>query len=1027
MFCNYKSKLVIIFSMIEFIFPQFGKNIVQYDKFEWEFIQTEHFDIYYYNSNKTQAEIVAHYSEKAYDHIKTMIGWDLQKRSDIILYNSHNDFQQTNVVGMYMEEGIGGVTELLKNRMVIPFDGSLSELKHVIYHELVHVFINDGIYGGSLMNMVRSGNVRIPLWMNEGLAEYLAEKWSVNSDMWMRDISINSEQFIDIPYLNGYLAYRGGQSVWKYITYKWGDECIAEIFNNIKKHGDTNKGIEYTLGVDIKELNKQWHTYLKKQYWPDIENRDDIRDIARQLTNHEELYNSYNIAPSISPDGTKAAIYSNVNGEMSIYIISMIDGKFLSKIISGQITSEIEELHILKPGISWSHSGSQIVFAAKSGDSDALFIVDVDNPKNRIKKVFDIEGIFRPTWNPTKNQIAFIGNNGNSSDIYIYNLDSDLLLNITDDIFSDIQVTWSPDGESLLFVSDRGNNVVLKQNFDIISILNMNYDNSDIYKYTNNGSVIRLTETLYNETYPSYSSDGEMIAFISDESGINNIYITEDEFKSSKAITNIMTGITQLNWSTNNQLIFTGFYKSGYDVFVISNIKQLINSDIEIPLSKWKNDSDITLLRDTVDSFSTNTNYDHFIFNQDNFTTNYPKFSLDKELLLDSLGNHISYDYKTRFTLDYAQASYVFDLFEGGQGMGVFYFSDILGNHQLALQTSLVIDVEQSDIYFQYRYLENKINLEASFYNYSYFTDIYSGENPFETVYDINRDFGLGIKFESPFSKFSRMEWGFYFNHLAKKNMEYNSFTGDQYSDYDTTYTIIKPSVKYVWDNTRPFYIYNVAGFRINIGYEYSPDIRANDFNYHKLEIDARNYFELSYNNKISLATRFYIGKSWGDNPRIFGVGGSPAFFHGDNQLINTTYQEYVMVGEYEFWSMNNLQFPVRGYNIGQKYGQNAMLFNFELRFPFLLYYFPTVKYVGQIFGVMFVDVGVAWNDNFPSFSTKSNWDLNDNVGWIMSYGFGPRFILFGMPWKLDYAWQYNPYDGEISSDKWYLSIGLDF
>ena len=232
----------------------------------------------------------------------------------------------------------------------------------------------------------------------------------------------------------------------------------------------------------------------------------------------------------------------------------------------------------------------------------------------------------------------------------------------------------------------------------------MNYDNSDIYKYTNNGSVIRLTETLYNETYPSYSSDGEMIAFISDESGINNIYITEDEFKSSKAITNIMTCITQLNWSTNNQLIFTGFYKSGYDVFVISNIKQLINSDIEIPLSKWKNDSDITLLRDTVDSFSTNTNYDHFIFNQDNFTTNYPKFSLDKELLLDSLGNHISYDYKTRFTLDYAQASYVFDLFEGGQGMGVFYFSDILGNHQLALQTSLVIDVEQSDIYFQYRY-----------------------------------------------------------------------------------------------------------------------------------------------------------------------------------------------------------------------------------------------------------------------------------------------------------------------------------
>jgi len=130
---------------------------------------------------------------------------------------------------------------------------------------------------------------------------------------------------------------------------------------------------------------------------------------------------------------------------------------------------------------------------------------------------------------------------------------------------------------------------------------------------------------------------------------------------------------------------------------------------------------------------------------------------------------------------------------------------------------------------------------------------------------------------------------------------------------------------------------------------------------------------------------------------------------------------------EYEFWAMNNLQFPIRGYSIGQKFGNNAMLFNFELRLPFLMYYFPTIKYVGQIFGVLFVDVGVAWNDNFPSFSTKSSWNLDENVGWIMSYGFGPRFILFGMPWKLDYAWQYNPYDGEISSDRWYLSIGFDF
>ena len=44
-----------------------------------------------------------------------------------------------------------------------------------------------------------------------------------------------------------------------------------------------------------------------------------------------------------------------------------------------------------------------------------------------------------------------------------------------------------------------------------------------------------------------------------------------------------------------------------------------------------------------------------------------------------------------------------------------------------------------------------------------------------------------------------------------------------------------------------------------------------------------------------------------------------------------------------------------------------------------------------------------------------------------MSYGIGPRFNFFGMPWKLDYAWQYNPHNGETTSKNWYMSVGIDF
>jgi len=98
------------------------------------------------------------------------------------------------------------------------------------------------------------------------------------------------------------------------------------------------------------------------------------------------------------------------------------------------------------------------------------------------------------------------------------------------------------------------------------------------------------------------------------------------------------------------------------------------------------------------------------------------------------------------------------------------------------------------------------------------------------------------------------------------------------------------------------------------------------------------------------------------------------------------------------------------------------------------MYYFPTIQYLGQIFGVFFIDMGVAWNDDFPKFRDIENWDTSknsditdDNIGWIMSYGFGPRFIFLNMAWKLDYARQYNPISGEKSKRNWYLTIGYDF
>jgi len=133
--------------------------------------------------------------------------------------------------------------------------------------------------------------------------------------------------------------------------------------------------------------------------------------------------------------------------------MSTIDNK-ITKIVDGQRTKNFEELHLLTPGITWSPDGKKLALAVKSGESDAIFIVDAVTG-NQEKIQFQLEGIFSVDWSPKGDKLAFVGDNAKQSDIYLYDLATKNLTNLTDDIFSDSDPHWAHDGKTLYFVSDR--------------------------------------------------------------------------------------------------------------------------------------------------------------------------------------------------------------------------------------------------------------------------------------------------------------------------------------------------------------------------------------------------------------------------------------------------------------------------------------------------------------------------------------------------------------------------------------------
>jgi len=1059
---------------------QFGKNIVQYKDFDWYYTQTKHFDIYVSDSTGYHLNSLERDSEDAYDKIQNLFNWSLKDRVSIIVYSSHNDFQQTNVIGSHLPEGVGGVTELLKNRVVIPFDGSYKEFKDVLYHELVHAFINDCVYGGSLKGMISSQiTVRIPLWMNEGLAEYIADKWNTNSDMWIRDMVLNGNNLPHINQLNGYWAYRGGQSVWNFIVEKWGEESIAEIIKRIKETGNVSSGLKASIAVNVEQLSDQWHKYLKKEYWEDINNKNELQDFSVQLTNHKKIKNHYNIAPAISPNGNEVAIFSDRDGIMNLFVINSLDGKIIKKIIEGQRTTEFEELHILKPGITWSPDGNKIAVAVKSGKSDALITINLKNNKKDVKR-FQLEGIFRPTWNPKYNQIAFIGNNGFASDIYVYDIDTDQLINYTNDWYTDDQVSWDEKGENLYFISNRGDNTNTNQHI-VEDVSEDVFEQSDIYRLNIDSQIIdRLTYTEENESYPFYSDSKNMLGYISDKNGINNIYLKLDSKRNGQPITNVLTGITQLSWnSTTDQLIFTGFNNGGYDIFTIYEPMSYLDENIQLTNANWKlkvdDESFVKIDHNQGDEISNKRKYENYVFldiSDQNFTTkekdeenitfnkNFNKWDISDRLKM--------FRYKTRFTLDYANMDYAYNTRREGTGLVNFIFSDILGNHKVIINTEMEIRLKGSDYMVEYHNLTKRNDYKYTLYHF--------GQEYLDYVFiDVNEDDEivcneppdycsvqpklryqtLGFQLESKYAinKFQRFTNSveikrdlldeFIYKIDNNDNIDY-----DEVNNKDYTKNFIIPSIGYDFDNTLWYETYPIKGRRISLRYSNSILNSESSLNFHLMTVDLRKYFAVK--NGISTAFRFFAGTLGGSDMNNqaarFRVGGTnylPIFnkakydhIYDVNSIDQVYYDIYVM--------------PLRGVPIGAKSGNNVLVFNSEIRLPFLMYYFPAISFLGKINAVFFSDIGVVWNDDFIKFNDTSSWKLNDlfngyslypesdggpnpndrfidQLGWVWSFGFGPRFIFLGMPWQLDYAWQYDPYKKEFSSSRWYLGIGLDF
>ena len=563
----------------------FGQNHVQYKRLDWKILRTEHFDVHYYPELAEVATYTGQMAERSYARLKQLLGHEFRERKPIIIYGSRGEFAQNNVTGD-LGEGTGGVTDALRQRNMFFFAGDLGEAEHVLTHEMVHVFQYDifarGRAGAGLQTLQQ---VNPPLWYIEGMAEYLSVgPKNPHTDAIMRDAALNGnvpsvEQMTDRPDL--FFPYRYGQSLWEYVGGRWGDESIGEIMQATPGLGVDRAFRRYT-GMALDDLGEEWKEDVQHRYLPQVAELDRPRRVGQQVLSPRRtggIIPVY-IAPTLSPDGRTIAYISTgslLRAEvfLDLYLADANTGKRIKRLTKSTLNPEFEELRYGYSQGAFSPDGRLFAFTAQRGGKDVLYIHDMK--RNKVVRRMDtpLQAMLGPSWSPDGRKIVFSGTKGGMSDLYMIDADGRNLQQLTDDPYGDLQPQWSPDGRYVAFASERGPQTDLKTlNFGPWRISLFDLEKGTIE--TPDGQDGRNIN-------PMWAPDGQSVAFVSDRTGIPQLFLYDVAQREHYQLTRFVGGIVSMtasspaiSWARQaDKLAFTYQNDGDFTIWSVVNPRQL--------------------------------------------------------------------------------------------------------------------------------------------------------------------------------------------------------------------------------------------------------------------------------------------------------------------------------------------------------------------------------------------------------------------------------------------------------------------
>jgi hypothetical protein len=840
-------------------FFAFGQNKIQYRKLDWRILKGEHVDLYYYPAEAELAPATLAYAEASYDTLAVQFGHDVARRIPLILYASHTDFEQTNVLPFTPPEGLLGATDFLKRRVSLPFRGNFAEFRHTLRHELVHVFQLD-LMSESYNQAPRASRFNFPLWWTEGLAELWSGGQDARDEMVLRDLTLSGRlpELKQLTYVTSGIVYPIGGQIHRWLADTYGDWRVAVMYKELNRHESFEAALQAVYGRTMEQLSEEFKLALRRKYYPSV---DTLAPLTVLGTEVAELA----VKPAFLPDtngGEGEVVYlSPATGYVTIYrkVLDAARDHRARIVVVGGRSAELESFHPFDSRIDASRPG-YLLFTARYADRDALIVWDLERERVAGRYQFtELVSLLSPRWMPDRRSIVVSGlSESGVSDLYRVRLPEGTLEPLTTDHYQDLDPAPGPDGRHLVFVSDRtADGMAGAANLFLLDL--------------ESGRTAQLTAGPWKDEVPSWGPDGR-VYFTSDRDGVLNVF-SVDTVGGGRRETSAWSGAFDgVPLPDGSGLLVGGFHDLSWNLYRVpvdtaARLERFVAAPAD-SAGRW------TWLapRDTAESVLARRE-----------------------------------PYRTRLTLDFAVGDAVIIPGYGGAQGAFFALSDLLGDNQVfgSLSSyqgrrlgSILSNISASAVYLN---RARRVNWGVGAFR----TKSRNFEGEQVVAYDESAYGAIGI-LRYPLSRFSRVEGTFVVEHSDR---------------VDFTLPVDEPRrvgwiashfASYVHDNALWIPSGPIDGGRFSLTAGVSSDFTNSRFDSYLVSADWRRYFRFS--RRVAWALRGYGFYSGGDRPRRTNLGGT---------LALRGYPLYGYIVGSQAWMANQeLRFPLLNHlTIGFPFG----------------------------------------------------------------------------------------------------------